>query len=49
MGIVGKIAIKLLTQKFIVKSTLIFIDFLAKKTTNKLDDELVLALKEALK
>ena len=47
-GILTKIAIKLLTQKFIVKTTLIFADFLASKTDNKLDDKLVDALKEAL-
>ncbi len=47
-SILGKIALKLLTQKFIVKTTLIFVDYLAEKTENKLDDEIVGALKEAL-
>ena len=48
-GLMLKIGMKLLTEKFIIKTALVFADFLAGKTDNKLDDKLVDALREALK
>jgi len=39
---------KFLTQKFLTKIFILLAEFLIKKTDNKLDDELVKAIKEAL-
>ena len=47
---VGKyLAVKLLTEKFIKKVCLATAKHLAEKTSNKLDDEIVSALADALK
>jgi|TARA_B100001063_G_scaffold48759_1_gene42668 hypothetical protein len=47
---IGKyLAVKLLTETFIKRVCLATAKHLAEKTTNKLDDELVSALSDALK
>lgn len=43
------LATKLLTQKFITKVFILLAEFLSKRTDNKIDDELVGAIKEAIK
>lgn len=40
---------KLITEKVLVAVTLHIVEFLAKKSTNTLDDKLVAEVKEALK
>lgn len=47
---IGKyLAVKLLTETFIKRVCLATAEHLAEKTTNKLDNEVVAALKDALK
>lgn len=48
-GILKKVALKLLTEKFIIKLTMLGLGHLVKKTDNTLDDELFKAVEEALK
>ena len=49
---IGKIllsvGVKLLTEKFLVAMTIHVAEFLATKSTNKLDDQLVAEIKKAL-
>jgi hypothetical protein len=47
--ILSSVAIKLMTEKVIIKVTLTLAEWLAKRTTNTLDDELIKQVKEALK
>jgi len=47
--ILSTLALKLLTEKVIIKVTLSMTGYLVKKTDNKLDDELFETVKEALK
>ena len=47
--ILQTLAIKLLTEKVIIKITLACTSYLVKKTDNKLDDELFKTIEEALK
>jgi hypothetical protein len=47
--ILSTLALKLLTEKVMIKITLSLTSALVKKTTNKLDDELFKTIKEALK
>ncbi|QBJ00808.1 hypothetical protein [Pseudoalteromonas phage GXT1010] len=50
LSTIGKyLAVKLLTETFIKRVFLATADHLAQKTDNKLDDEVVGALKDALK
>ena len=42
------IGVKLLTEKFLVAATIHIAEFLAKKSTNTLDDKLVADIKKAL-
>ncbi|AUR98314.1 hypothetical protein NVP1249A_20 [Vibrio phage 1.249.A._10N.261.55.B9] len=46
--IMSTLAIKLLTEKVIIKVSITMLDYLTKKTTNTLDDELLATVKEAL-
>lgn len=46
--ILSTLAIKLLTEKVIIKVTLSCTGYLVKKTSNKLDDELFETIKKAL-
>jgi hypothetical protein len=46
--ILSTIALKLLTEKVIIKLTLSMTSYLVSKTSNKLDDELFNTIKEAL-
>jgi len=46
--LLSTLALRLLTEKVIIKVTLACADYLTKKTANKLDDELLKTIKEAL-
>jgi hypothetical protein len=46
--ILSSLAIKLLTEKVLIKLSLSALDYLVAKTTNKLDDKLLKTVKEAL-
>lgn len=47
--ILSTLALKLLTEKVIIKITLSCAGYLVKKTDNQLDDELLETIKSALK
>lgn len=47
--ILSTLALKLLTEKVIIKITLSCAGYLVKKTNNKLDDELLETIESALK
>ena len=47
--ILSTIAIKLLTERVIINVTVYVAEYLAQKSTNKLDDKIVAEIKEALK
>lgn len=46
--IVGSLALKLLTEKVIMKVSVSLLGYLVSKTDNKLDDELFKTVKDAL-
>lgn len=46
--ILSTLAIKLLTEKVLIKVSMSAMGYLVKKTDNKLDDELYATVKEAL-
>lgn len=46
--ILSTLAIKLLTEKVLIKVSMSVMGYLVKKTTNTLDDELYQTVKEAL-